>query len=405
MHINNTTCQILIRHIFPSEQKAWRSVSNHSLFAFVLMFQFHGFLFVFFSLFFSRFHFIAVHVFVKSNHNLTLSMNCMRNYQIFCWNVAYVVCHTHIHAHTRAFTPLHQTATKKHWHTTSPHAYRIHSVLSAQTANESTVSRPSAATDVPKSPPKWPLRPGVLVHVKCDTKQTLCANRAQSPFNTSHNTSSLNNVSYASPLLTATSRNASACETATGAGGQTKINIGPDLPARNTKPLLRMATRPAARALLSDVEQAANADETEKSDGATATEATNNNNDNNNNNSNSNNSNNNRNNNNEANEELLRFTTSNVIQRILRRLRWRRDQSNGDTVNATNDAANGNENGNGGILSRSNRRAISLLRATGWFGSGKSTTSTTGLMNDKKKSGNGNATGNEAGKYIYEIDP
>lgn len=35
--------------------------------------------------------------------------------------------------------------------------------------------------EIPKSPPKWPLRPGVMVHVKVDTKQNLCASRTQSP--------------------------------------------------------------------------------------------------------------------------------------------------------------------------------------------------------------------------------
>lgn len=290
---------------------------------------------------------------------------------------------------------------------TTMHTY---SVLSAQTANDSTTSRPSA-TDIPKSPPKWPLRPGVLVHVKGDTKQTLCTNRAQSPFNTSHNTSSLKNVSYASPLLSATSRNASACETAV---SQTKINIGPDLPARNTKPVIsnaasntsttiinmkRIATKPVARALLNDDEQATNTTETAKSDNGNmpATEATNNNN-NDNNNDDNNNNNHNRNNNNEANDELLRFTTSNVIERILGRLRWRREQS---TNGAANDGAN--DNGNGGILSRSNRRAMSLLRATGWFGSGKSTTSTTGLMTETKKLNNNGTAGNDSGKYLHNI--
>ncbi|XP_055855843.1 hemicentin-1 isoform X5 [Episyrphus balteatus] len=31
--------------------------------------------------------------------------------------------------------------------------------------------------EIPKSPPRWPLRPGVMVHVKNDTKQNLAANR------------------------------------------------------------------------------------------------------------------------------------------------------------------------------------------------------------------------------------
>lgn len=35
--------------------------------------------------------------------------------------------------------------------------------------------------EAPKSPPKWPLRPGVMVHVKTDTKENLHAARTQSP--------------------------------------------------------------------------------------------------------------------------------------------------------------------------------------------------------------------------------
>lgn len=312
-------------------------------------------------------------------------------------NVAYVACGISLLSNQKYLEP----PTPKHMHT--------YSVLSAQTANDSTTSRPSA-TDIPKSPPKWPLRPGVLVHVRGDTKQTLCTNRAQSPFNTSHNTSSWKNVSYASPLLSTTSRNTSACETAV---GQTKINIGPDLPARNTKPAIpnaacntsttiinmkRIATKPMVRALLTDDGQPTNTTEMAQSDNGNiaSTEATNND-INDNNNDDNNNNNNNSNNNNGVNDELLRFTTSNVIVRILGRLRWRRKQS-------SNAASNGaNDNRDGGILSRSNRRAISLLRATGLFGSGKSTTSTTGLVTETKKLNNNGTTGNGSGKYLYNI--
>lgn len=46
----------------------------------------------------------------------------------------------------------------------------------------STVAKePTDNTEAPKSPPKWPLRPGVLVHVKEDTKEQLHAVRIQSP--------------------------------------------------------------------------------------------------------------------------------------------------------------------------------------------------------------------------------
>lgn len=107
------------------------------------------------------------------------------------------------------------------------------------------------------------------------------------------------------------------------------------------------------------------------------------------------------------NDELLRFTSSNLIERILGRLRWRREQSpnqnnahanngNGIGGGGNNNAVNNNEDG---ILAKSNKRALSLLRATGWFGSGKSTNSTTGLMSDSNKSHLNGITCSDSGKY------
>ncbi|XP_031616824.1 hemicentin-1 isoform X2 [Contarinia nasturtii] len=294
-----------------------------------------------------------------------------------------------------------------------------HSVLSAQATADSPASR-SCAPEIPKSPPKWPLRPGVLVHVKCDTKQNLCANRAQSPFNASTlNTSgNLNNVSYASPLLSTNSRNTSMTSGKVGSGStnlsSTPITL-PELPARNTKTnstVIAITTTPTtnvsgatdsttnnskkttksvARALLIDedgITAKVESDDSSKEDGGNRITIPTTNNTNNNNNStvigsvdtttgllqntvtvttsepN--------------NDELLRFTSSNLIERILGRLRWRREQS-------TNNNAHNGTNNEDGILAKSNKRAVSLLRATGWFGSGKSTNSTTGLMSDTTK--------------------
>lgn len=283
------------------------------------------------------------------------------------------------------------------------------SVLSAQTAAETSTSRPSAP-EIPKSPPKWPLRPGVLVHVKCDTKQNLCANRAQSPFNASMNTSGLNNVSYASPLLNANSRNTSM---ASGKGASPSANLSstpitlPELPARNTKATnangnetinITKKTKPAAaRTLLIDedgITAKVESDDNSKEDeshanslNVTITETTtgllqnttapsvepNN-------------------------DELLRFTSSNLIERILGRLRWRREQSTTPHNGVAHQAGNAEE----GILAKSNKRAVSLLRATGWFGSGKSTNSTTGLMSDTNKNHLNGITCSDSGKY-YNI--
>lgn len=332
------------------------------------------------------------------------------------------------------------------------------SVLSAQTAADQSTTRPNAVPEIPKSPPKWPLRPGVLVHVKCDTKQSLCANRAQSPFNASSmNTSSLNNVSYASPLLAGAATSTRNTSVASGGGGVTNNNSTstpitlPELPARNstksnnsnkkdTETVTDGVTtakkaKSVARALLIDedgitakVESDDNSKEDENSNidmnetalndtttttttgllienGAkisqsqlaatvpatvTLTSATT------------------TSNGEPNNDELLRFTSSNLIERILGRLRWRREQSpNQNNAQNSNGNVGGGENGGGGssannnedgILAKSNKRALSLLRATGWFGSGKSTNSTTGLMSDTNKSHLNGITCSDSGK-------
>lgn len=291
---------------------------------------------------------------------------------------------------------------------------KLYSVLSAQTTAESPASRP-IAPEIPKSPPKWPLRPGVLVHVKCDTKQNLCANRAQSPLNTSMNTSNLNNVSYASPLLSGNSRNtsiASAKATTT----STPITL-PELPARNTKAshingmetTNKKSTKPVARALLIDedgVTAKVESDDSSKEDGGSGGSG-------------GEGGDNQININNSVitsntttgllhnttapniepnNDELLRFTSSNLIERILGRLRWRREQSTAHTNN-THNGGNNVE----GILAKSNKRAVSLLRATGWFGSGKSTNSTTGLMSDTTKNHLNGITCSDSGKYFTSL--
>lgn len=275
--------------------------------------------------------------------------------------------------------------------------------MSAQTTTESAEARP-IAPEIPKSPPKWPLRPGVLVHVKCDTKQNLCANRAQSPLNTSMNTSNLNNVSYASPLLSGNTSMGS------GKGIAGSMNLSstpitlPELPTRNPKMINTSGSdavnnnkksKPVARALLIDedgVTAKVESDESSKEDGVTemnpsivavasdtATGLL---------------QNSNAPNNEPNNDELLRFTSSNLIERILGRLRWRREQS---TVHNNN--ANNCRSEEEGILAKSNKRAVSLLRATGWFGSGKSTNSTTGLMSETAKNHLNGIKCSDGGKY------
>lgn len=275
--------------------------------------------------------------------------------------------------------------------------------------------------EIPKSPPKWPLRPGVLVHVKVDTKQNLCASRTQSP-NTSL-LSATNTIGFASPILNSSSRSqsipmakastgtATAAVTNTMENSTLSQNRTPVLPvkqqigeiatdhknqtalANGRSPNVMNGTN-GKKSFLNgdlDVNENANNNNDVSSVGLIEQSTTNNNNNNNNQNINTNN------------DELVSFTTSNLIERILGRLRWRRERSKPSSTGNVGTGGNGGNGGNGGgigaaghnssggsqhseegLFSRSNKRAVNLLRSTGWFGSGKSTNSSTGLMFDKR---------------------
>ncbi|XP_055692647.1 hemicentin-1 isoform X6 [Lutzomyia longipalpis] len=188
-----------------------------------------------------------------------------------------------------------------------------HSVLTAPSSPRSE-ARGSVLEDegaqnppeVPKSPPKWPLRPGVLVHIKGDTKQNLAASRSQTP-------------STGRP------------EVAPGTPSKS-----PELPLRNSTPK-------------SDVERAEGvapkAEEEPTDDG---------------------------------NDELITFTNSGFIERILRRLRWRREHRG---VRQSPSILTQNSPSQSGVQ----KKAASLLRAAGWFGSGKSTASSLGLFDSRHR--------------------
>lgn len=200
------------------------------------------------------------------------------------------------------------------------------SALSNQTATTPPPPRPPPP-EIPKSPPKWPLRPGVMVHVKVNTKQNLCATRIQNPTEsiieimpTSPQipaTQSSQNISYASPVFSG-----DCGETILDKSTIKSINP-PVLPLRNNN--LTIVT------IKDDIDDLSN-----------------------------------------RNDELINFTTSSLIERLLKRLRWRR----GHETKQTNSSQN--------ILSKSNKRAVNLLRNTGWFGSGKSTNSSTGLFDNSR---------------------
>lgn len=168
-----------------------------------------------------------------------------------------------------------------------------------------------------------------MVHVKVNTKQNLCATRIQNPTESiiemptsphSPTTQSSQNISYASPIFSGDD-----C-------GETKLDTSikpinpPVLPLRNVT-----INDDENDLIINKIDELNN-----------------------------------------RNDELINFTNSSLIERLLKRLRWRR----GHETKQTNSSQN--------ILSKSNKRAVNLLRNTGWFGSGKSTNSSTGLFDNSR---------------------
>lgn len=206
-----------------------------------------------------------------------------------------------------------------------------------------------------------------MVHVKCDTK--LSASRTQSPASIPTNgNSSLNqsNVSYASPIISQSIRSTNQRINAElNVGGNRDIAIDlspkspPTLPARNL--LDKFPTKAVLSGNVVLTEECA--DTAEDHNGSTVAN---------------------------NNDELISFTSSSLIERILGRLRWRRERTKRNVDGETDDD---------NIMTKSNKRAVNLIRgATGWFGSGKSTNSSTGLF-DKRHQFSG-ITCSDGGKYI-----
>lgn len=294
--------------------------------------------------------------------------------------------------------------------------HHLYSVLSIQ---HSPPPRPPPP-EIPKSPPKWPLRPGVMVHVKVDTKQNLCASRTQNPSSMPYtpNTSSaitagtgqnpneqqlnMSNVSYASPLLNKTPPTTgdafvqmdakdNVC-TVSATNGSSEISMQPPppppaLPARNILGKLATSSASAPSKTSCSSELLTRENPTDENSNNTTMEQTtlvpnapgNN-------------------------DELITFTSSSLIEKILSRLRWRRERtkhsSTGTGASNNDNCGSGNNAGDGtSILSKRNRRTVSLLRGTGWFGSGKSTNSSTGLF-DKDHHLNG-ITCDDGGKVHF----
>lgn len=199
-----------------------------------------------------------------------------------------------------------------------------------------------AAPEIPKSPPKWPLRPGVLVHVKGDTKQNICAARS------GH--AQRQRPPPLPPPQSDASRQPPLNETQTTMIGGSPLNKSgisyASIPAGRPQPSNVVAVGPG------DSQQATTTDGTsirvEEDDDNQSPDSHQGN----------------------TMDELATFTSSNFIERILKRLRWKRERPTyGNRSTCTN------------IENRRKARKRHLLRPkTGLFGSCKSTNSNTELF-------------------------
>lgn len=203
-----------------------------------------------------------------------------------------------------------------------------------------------------------------MVHVKNDTK--LSASRTQSPASATQNANT-SNVSYASPVFNQSLRSANQSNRVNVcANREIAIDVSatspPTLPSRNNLDKLQTkATVPGSGSQTTECTDVVIEDQ----HGSTAAH---------------------------NNDELINFTSSSLIERILGRLRWRRERTKRVDVDGETDDCGSS------IMTKSNKRAVNLIRgATGWFGSGKSTNSSTGLF-DKRHQFSG-ITCSDGGKY------
>lgn len=266
--------------------------------------------------------------------------------------------------------------------------------------------------EIPKSPPKWPLRPGVLAYVKGDTKQNICAARnggAPATMNQSGTATATTTTTATTPgsaTTTAVTANESALNKSTASRASSGNNAnaatrdsnkqhGTDqnrssgsavTSASTTNPIDGTVLAPGDRVLRKalktivlsedvaiqvegdddddDEDEARNGGEGDRR--AEDEEET-------------------------HMDELINFTNSNFINRILKRLRWKRQGTTG----------NGRRGSGGGIgfdnrrsgpsetakkMKKSRRRLLLLrkLPKNGLFGSWKSTNSHTELFDSTR---------------------
>lgn len=263
--------------------------------------------------------------------------------------------------------------------------------------------QPAAGTirssEVPKSPPKWPLRPGVFVHVKGDTKQNLCAQRNK-------NLSIVNKTGAmtTTPYQFGTENYQEISSTSLNTNNQLKIvenqstvhpvtSIG--LSVNNLKSIDKMKQQltidmkqpgqdgsgdgihigDTSKTVLNQTDTNV-LNSTVLSVGTSVANTTCN------------------------DEQLISFTSSNVIQRLLGRIRWRRlmgDIRTSVVGGIRNSTTKNNQNDNMNIKPHKKTTNIFRRTANGIFGSGKSISSSTGLV-DARHDFSG-ITCTDGGKY------
>lgn len=253
----------------------------------------------------------------------------------------------------------------------------------------------AGSPEIPKSPPKWPLRPGVLAYVKGDTKQNICAARNGGSVTASMNHSTTTNTTTTANESALNKSAVSSSASGNNANGDRNSNkqpqgtettangggaVGNGIDSTVSAPGDRVLRKALKTIILSEdvaiqVEDDDDDDDEEEQDYERRTrgldeEETNTN-------------------------ELINFTNSNFINRILKRLRWRRQGLGsgrrgsgggiGDGLGFDNRRTSPSETTK--KKTKKCRRRLLLLRKlpkNGLFGSWKSTNSHTELFDSTR---------------------
>lgn len=233
----------------------------------------------------------------------------------------------------------------------------------------------TATTEIPKSPPKWPLRPGVLAYVKGDTKQNICAARnggtATSTMNQSVGSGS--NGGMTATMATESPLNKSAVSYSATRDKQQQ-QLGNDSATKSetvSAPGDRVLRKALKTIVLSEdvaiqVEEDDDDEDDERGGGHEQSQR--------------------QEDGEETNvDELINFTNSNFINRILKRIRWKRRGGTGGFDNRRRSPLTTSTNGP--KRTKKGRRRLLLLRKmplNGLFGSWKSTNSHTELFDSTR---------------------